>query len=431
MNDSHGRAVGSGTASRIAVAAALGLLGAAGCGPQYGAPPAAPAAPADAAAHRAPTAPAAAVCADPAAAPALAPPAEPACDNEALTKYDGLLVIGPHPDDEMLGFAGLVAAYREQGKPFAVIVTTDGDAYCEACRFWKTSSVRGATCDALDLSNLATPEPDSFAEVRRGESAAAAAALGLPPPTFLGYPDTGLGAAWKNLAAGEPKKPLRRSDFGKCSDCETCEGGYDEGPATELTAETLMASLRERIAATSERTLLATTHWLDGHADHAALGSFVRQLNGELDRPRAVAYAVIHAHTPKSTPHPDCWYPAPAAVACPCMDERCAGADPAWIASLARHRFRPDWPAALPDDTEYGEETQLCLPERLYQGEAAAKLAAVRSYKSQLGFAARTGSHPDALAGIMDCNGYLMSFVRRTEAFVLAEPAPERAGVGH
>jgi LmbE family N-acetylglucosaminyl deacetylase len=429
MNSDAGGVTGAGTASRIVAAAALGLLAAAGCGRQYAAPSPAPAAPTDAAAHRAPTAPQAAVCADPAAAPTLGPPAEPTCANAALTRFDGLLVIGPHPDDEMLGFAGLVAAYRELGKPVAVVVTTDGDAYCEACRFWKTSSVGGATCDALELSNFASPEPDSFAEVRRGESTAAAATLGLPPPTFLGYPDTGLGAAWANLAAGELTKPLRRSDFGKCRDCETCEGGYGEGPATELTAETLLASLRERIAATSDGTLLATTHWLDGHADHAALGGFVRKLNDELASPRAVAYAVIHAHTPKSTPHPDCWYPAPAALACPCMDERCAGADPAWIASLARHRFRPDWPAALPDDAAYGEERQLCLPERLYRGETAAKLAAVRSYASQLGFAARTGSPPQALAGIMDCSGYLMSFVRRTEAFVLAEPAPKRAGV--
>jgi hypothetical protein len=46
----------------------------------------------------------------------------------------------------------------------------------------------------------------------------------------------------------------------------------------------------------------------------------------------------------------------------------------------------------------------------------------VRSYASQLGRLARTGRHPAAVDGIMDCNGYLMSFIRRTEAFVLVEP---------
>ena len=67
-------------------------------------------------------------------------------------------------------------------------------------------------------------------------------------------------------------------------------------------------------------------------------------------------------------------------------------------------------------------ERQLCLPEPLWQGEAGAKLAAVRSYASQRGSLARTGSHPAGLDGIMGCNGYLRSFVRRTEAFVLVDP---------
>jgi len=170
--------------------------------------------------------------------------------------------------------------------------------------------------------------------------------------------------------------------------------------------------------------LLATTHWLDGHADHAALGRFVRRLNGELEQPRAVAYAVIHAHTPKATAHPDCWYPGPPALVCPCAGAaRCALEDPTWVATLARHHFRPDWPAALPDDADYGEEKRLCLSERVYQGEEAAKLRAVRAYASQLGNLALAGSHPEGLAGLMDCNGYLGSFVRSTEAFALIDRA--------
>ena len=89
---------------------------------------------------------------------------------------------------------------------------------------------------------------------------------------------------------------------------------------------------------------------------------------------------------------------------------------------MAAERFRPASPASLPDDARYGKEKQFCLPERLYLGDDAVKLKAVRSYASQLGRLARNGSHPAALDGIMDCNGYLMSFVRRTEAFVLVEP---------
>jgi LmbE family N-acetylglucosaminyl deacetylase len=341
------------------------------------------------------------------------------CDNAALTAYPALLVIAPHPDDETLGFAGLIDAYSHAGKPVSVVVVTDGDAYCDACRFWKSSSVDGPMCTAEELSNFATAEVDSLAEVRRSESAAAAGILGLSTPRFLGYPDTGLAAAWRNLGQGNPAEPLRRSDFSGCASCETC--GYGEGPRTALTADTLTASLRELIAAAPEGALIATTHRLDGHPDHAALGNFVRRINDEQTSPHPVAYAVIHAFT-KNTANADCWYPAPAAPDCPCMNEEAkALGDPGWIARSASQRFRPDLPATLPDDADYGKAKQFCLPERLYAGDDAVKLRAVRAYASQRGRLARNGSHPAALDGIIDCNGYLTSFVRRTEAFVLEE----------
>jgi LmbE family N-acetylglucosaminyl deacetylase len=341
------------------------------------------------------------------------------CDNGALTAYPALLVIAPHPDDETLGFAGLIDAYSQAGKPVSVVVVTDGDAYCEACRFWKSSSVAGPMCNAEELSNFATAEVDSLAEVRRSESAAAAAILGRSPPRFLGYPDTGLAAAWRNLGEGKTAEPLRRSDFSGCTSCETC--GYAEGPRTTLNAETLLASLRELIAAAPDGALIATTHRLDGHPDHAALGNFVRRVNGEGTSPHPIAYAVIHART-KNTANSDCWYPAPAAPHCPCMNEEAkALADPGWIARSASQRLRPDLRALLPDDADYGEAKQFCLPERLYLGDDAVKLRAVRAYASQRGRLARNGSHPAALDGIIDCNGYLTSFVRRTETFVLEE----------
>jgi len=341
------------------------------------------------------------------------------CDNGALTAYPALLVVAPHPDDETLAFAGLIDAYTRAGKPVSVVVVTDGDAYCEACRFWKNSTVAGPMCTAEELSNFATPEIDSFAEVRRSESAAAATILGLPPPRFLGYPDTGLAAAWRNLGQGKTAESLHRSDFSRCTSCETC--GYGEGPQAALTTETLMASLRQLIAAAPDGALIATTHWLDGHPDHAALGNFVDRLNGEHASAHAVAYAVIHAHT-KNTANSDCWYPSPAAPLCPCMNEEAkALADPGLIARSASQRFRPSSPASLPSDAEYGEEKQFCLPERVYVGDDAVKLRAVRAYASQLGRLARNGDHPAALDGIIDCSGYLTSFVRRTEAFVLVE----------
>lgn len=345
----------------------------------------------------------------------------PRCDNDALTAHSALLVLAPHPDDETLGFAGLIDAYVRAGKPVSIAVVTDGDAYCEACRFWKNSSVTGAMCTAAELSNFATPEIDSLAEVRRSESTAAMSILGASAPRFLGYPDTGLAAAWRNLDQNRAGEPLHRSDFATCTSCATC--GYGEGPQTTLTANTLESSLRELIANAPDGALIATTHGLDGHPDHAALGNFVRRINDEQTAPHAIAYAVIHAHT-KNSASSDCWYPAPAAPDCPCMDDQAkALADAAWVDRSSRVRLQPSMSTALPTDASYGEATQFCLPESLYLGEDATKLRAVRAYKSQLGRLARQGTHPAALDGIIDCNGYLTSFIRRTETFVLVEPS--------
>ena len=52
----------------------------------------------------------------------------------------------------------------------------------------------------------------------------------------------------KSVQGGKTAEPLRRSDFSRCTSCEPCSG-YGQGPQTTLTAETLMASLHELIAA--------------------------------------------------------------------------------------------------------------------------------------------------------------------------------------
>jgi LmbE family N-acetylglucosaminyl deacetylase len=342
------------------------------------------------------------------------------CDNESLTDFERLLILAPHPDDEVLGFAGLADAFRRQGKPVETVVVTDGDGYCDACTLWNSGSIHGPGCDAATLSNFDTPEADSFAETRRLESTAAAAVLGLPRPEFLGYPDTGIGAAWSNWQAGAAEKPLRRSDFSMCADCDSCAVGYGGGPETDLDAQQLRATLTERLATTDERTLIATTHWMDSHADHGGLGHFVMEIAGNLGGERNVVFSVIHAHTPAESAFPDCWYPGPAAADCPCFHQDRADNDPGWLAAARKQRFDPEAPQSLPGDADYGEPLSLCLDPALYEGHRAGKLQAVESYASQLGTAGRVpGLLPESRKGLMDCSGYLLSFVRRTEVFVL------------
>ena len=338
------------------------------------------------------------------------------CRNSELTDFDGLVIIAPHPDDEVLGFAGLAGAFKAQGKPVRTIIVTDGDAYCEACSLWTSGTTNGKTCDAPTLSNLATPAVDSLAEVRREESVAAALVLGRSVPEFLSYPDTGIGIARANSKAGDPSLPLRRSDFSACESCGECGAGYGAGPETELSADTLVASLDEIVGETSANTLIATTHWLDNHSDHAALGAFVSERAAATFEGRTVAYAIIHANTANGYGSAECWYPGPTAADCACYDAGRADSDPGWLASLRAHRERPDWPQVLPDDVDYGEPWQLCLDDET----RAAKPLAIDAFGTQLGTVGRTpGLIPESRQGLLDCSGYLRSFGRRTEVFVV------------
>ena len=82
-----------------------------------------------------------------------------------------LLVLAPHPDDEVLGCGGLILAHRDRGFPVSVVVMTDGGL-----------GDSGRTAD------------DAYRERRRAESRAAAEVLGGADLTFLDIPDGGLAA---------------------------------------------------------------------------------------------------------------------------------------------------------------------------------------------------------------------------------------------
>lgn len=79
-----------------------------------------------------------------------------------------VLVLAPHPDDEVFGCGGTLALHAADGIAVAVAILTDG-AYA-------------AADDARD----------SIVAVRAAESRAAAAALGLQTPEFWSLPDRGL-----------------------------------------------------------------------------------------------------------------------------------------------------------------------------------------------------------------------------------------------
>ncbi len=96
--------------------------------------------------------------------PALEPPGE-----SDLVPYDAcsvlpaqaVLVLAPHPDDEVFGCGGAIAQHVKSGHPVCVVVLTDGALYADS-------------------------------DVRQRESVAAAQILGYGTPEFWGLRDGGL-----------------------------------------------------------------------------------------------------------------------------------------------------------------------------------------------------------------------------------------------
>lgn len=98
------------------------------------------------------------------------------------TVGEAVLVVAPHPDDEVLGCAGLVQRLLNTGRQVDVVILSGGEH-------------SHAGCCGIDEAELV--------ENRRQLSRRAAGIIGLPPERlhFLGYPDGGI--AFDNAETGK------------------------------------------------------------------------------------------------------------------------------------------------------------------------------------------------------------------------------------
>jgi LmbE family N-acetylglucosaminyl deacetylase len=92
-----------------------------------------------------------------------------------------IVIFAPHPDDEVIGCAGVIQQGLANGRSVRVVFTTNGDGYPLAAAMLSGKAESELTRD--DFARLGT--------ARKKEASAAAAVLGLDPSRllFLGYPD--------------------------------------------------------------------------------------------------------------------------------------------------------------------------------------------------------------------------------------------------
>lgn len=97
----------------------------------------------------------------------------------AMIGVGPVLVLAPHPDDEVFGCGGAIMRHVAQGEHVHVVIVTDGGA------------LPGEHSDR-----------ESYVGVRQQESIRASGILGYGPPEFWGLPDRGgsmmrrLSSAW-------------------------------------------------------------------------------------------------------------------------------------------------------------------------------------------------------------------------------------------
>jgi LmbE family N-acetylglucosaminyl deacetylase len=205
-----------------------------------------------------------------------------------------VLVFAPHPDDDVLGVAGVVQQARAIGKTVVVVYMTSGDGYPNA---------------AAQLAHRTTFElkPRDYlllGRARQQESARAEALLGVPQAdlVYLGYPD----AALDKVAGDLDRVPVtqqytrRRTTYGSwVRDYHSTVHGKP-APYTRAAAVGDVRELLERL----QPAVVYTTMAADTHPDHAATFSLVDEALYRAGSHARLLTFLIHGVQGESWPWP-------------------------------------------------------------------------------------------------------------------------------
>ncbi len=188
--------------------------------------------------------------------PAAAPPAA-AAGPVALRDGDRILVLAPHPDDEVLGAGGVLREAVSRGLPVRVVFLTHGDS-----NEWSFLAYRKRPV-------LMPGGALAMGALRQREAVAASAALGVPAQdlTFLGYPDYGTLDIWRSHWGTRPP------DRGRITRARAVPYPTAFRPGAPFKGEEILSDL-ETILREFRPTRIFVSHPADHHPDHAALYLF-------------------------------------------------------------------------------------------------------------------------------------------------------------
>ncbi len=370
--------------------------------------------------------------------------------EQELTPNDRILILAPHPDDEVLGCGGVVQQAVARGIPVAVVFLTYGDLNEGSFLTYRLHLV------------VAPSAVRAMGEVRRQEALAADRILGVPAAdlTFLGYPDGGTLDLWTSHWGKSP------AGHGRLTRARAVPYPTAFRPGAPYKGEEVLADLTELLTRLRP-TQVFVSHPADRHPDHAALYLFTQialwDLAGKVDA-ELHPYLVHFPGWPESGYHPGEPATPPKALA---REEtwQSWGLTPREVAqklqALAAHRSQ--WrsgarhllpfvraseiteklPAKEPEIRRNGERVEIALALQGGRPKGAGKSLFVFGYRADRSFAAMPKLELRWNAGrsgeIGGCTvldqgrvlpGHPVTVERRADHLVLNLPvgAPRRAG---
>jgi LmbE family N-acetylglucosaminyl deacetylase len=249
-----------------------------------------------------------------AAAALLMAPRAPA-DTTVLPVADlgrRVLVIAPHPDDETLVTGATIHHLLASGAEVRLVIVSAGDSYFSAARLLTTGTVDAAAYHVLG-------------DTRHAEGLRAIRRLGLTASdvTFLGYPDTSIGAMWdaswdaSTAVTGAPGTTYVPYDWARRPGVPNC--------GSELASD-LVRILRDFRPDT-----VITPDTRETHPDHAAISAFATLAMDETGFTGTRLTDVVHY---KLFPRPKAYLPGMVLAPPPALTAdgerwRCVWVDPA------------------------------------------------------------------------------------------------------
>ena len=190
------------------------------------------------------------------------------------THPDSIVVFAPHPDDEVIGCAGVIMQALARGAQVKVVAITSGDGF--------PAAAAGVTHKPVDQVG-----PDDFlalSRLRQTESRTALEILGGRADDLIvfGYPDSDLG----NLYDSTDGKIFRQQFTKKNETYALIQKDYHtfvHGKPAPYQRSSVLGDLVELLT-TLQPTEIYVTDETDGHIDHRAAFWFVR------DAARQVGY---------------------------------------------------------------------------------------------------------------------------------------------